>query len=265
VLVRQLPDRRRFLMAYDLASGWTRQLVALGRDDRPTVDPTGISGVMETSTGPLTGPSSAPAGTASHLELIDLVSGVWSPLTPATEGVFDTRPVFNRAGDGWVYFLRSDSASHGETAKLLRVDPNTGAVQAVLGSGVGQFALEPGGLTALVYAGWCLADGSCGGAWRLDLSTGRFVVHPFDPVLEGALAWTADGSWFAHTQHAEASRATLSYRCSGGRSAQPRRCWSGPPAWAAPCSGACTAHWAGHRTAPESCCRGTSSPARVTG
>ena len=69
------------------------------------------------------------SGTASHLVMIDLTTGERQPLTAPTEGVLDHAPIWNRSGDGWVYFLRSGSAV--ATGALWRVDPSTGDLEQV--------------------------------------------------------------------------------------------------------------------------------------
>jgi hypothetical protein len=203
VVVRQLSDGSRVLVAYGLDDGATRRLTTLQREDHPSVDAAGTSVVVEQYTGTADPKSRSQAGTASHLVLVDLATGARRDLTTEKAGVLDQWPAWNRAGDGWVYFQRSVPAT--ETSGLWRADPSTGEVEEVPhGSGVfgERFVLEPGGRTAWVWAGWCDEAGQCGGSWRLDLTTGTYSRHPFDKVVGGELAWTPDGTWFAYSQTA---------------------------------------------------------------
>jgi hypothetical protein len=202
VAVRQLPDRSRVLVAYDLDDGTTRQLTTLDREDHPTVDAAGTSVVVEQYTGTANLRPWVTSGTASHLVLIDLATGSRRALTAQKAGVLDQWPAWNRAGDGWIYFQRSVPAIR--TSGLWRVDPSTGEVEEVPhGSGVfgERFVLEPEGRTAWVWAGWCDEAGQCGGSWRLDLTTGSISRHPFDKVVGGDVAWTPDGTWFAYSEN----------------------------------------------------------------
>jgi hypothetical protein len=196
VAARQLSDDSRVLVAYDLDDGTTRELATLQREDHPTVDATGTSVVVQQYTGTAEagkGPWGRP-GTGAHLVLIDLATGARQRLTATTEGVFDQDAVWNRDGDGLVYFVRWDPNGH---RSLWRVDPSSDEVeQAPHGDGVSQFVLEPGGRTAWVQGGW-----GTGGAWRLDLATGSVTRHPFDPMVGGDLAWTPDGTWLAYSEH----------------------------------------------------------------
>jgi hypothetical protein len=186
-------------MAYG-PSGQTRTLVPLGRDDEPTVSPDGTEVVVTTHTGPISRRDArwAPwrlSGTGTHLTLISLVDGSRQPLTHQVKGRFDTSPTWNRAGDGWVYFLRS--------GRLMRLLPRTDEVRHVPhGDGISQFVLEPGGKTAWVEASWCRPGDGCGGAWRLDLGSGAVKPHTFDPAVSGDLAWSPDGARLAYAPNA---------------------------------------------------------------
>jgi hypothetical protein len=196
VVVRGLPDGSQVLVAYDLDDGTTRQLATLAREEHPTLDAAGTSVVVEQYTGTADPqPLDVQSGGASHLVLIDLATGSRRGLTASTEGVFDHAAVWNRFGDGWVYFLRSGPAV--PSGGLWRVSPRTGEVQqAPHGPGVSQFVLEPGGRSAWVQGGW-----GVGGAYRLDLATGGVARHPFDPAVGGDLAWSPDGTWLAYTEN----------------------------------------------------------------
>jgi Tol biopolymer transport system component len=210
VAVRELSDGSRVLVAYDLDEGTTRELAPLEPGDYyPTVDVAGTS-VVVASYGEKPSPDAeyAPA----HLVLVDLATGERRPLTERKDEVTDSDPQWNRAGDGWVYFLHGDP----HTAGLWRVDVNTGEVEEVLnGAGVfwGGFALEPGGGSIFVGSPLCWFDktspcpsetGFPAEFTRLDLATGNVARHPFKgdsrwPI--GDVAWTPDGAWFAHTQN----------------------------------------------------------------
>jgi hypothetical protein len=197
VFARERLDGSRFLMAYGFESAQTRTLVAIGRADEPTVDPTGTAVVVSVYTGRITQPdlSWAQSGTGSHLVLINLDDGSRRALTRKVKGVFDTSPAWNRAGDGWVYFLRSE--------RLLRVQPDTGQLQRVPhGNGISQFVLESGGKTAWVYSRWCFPGDGCGGEWRLNLVTGAVRPHTFRAVVGGDVTWSPDGTWVAYAPNA---------------------------------------------------------------
>ena len=204
VAARQLSDDSRVLVAYDLDDGTTRELAKLQREDHPTVDATGTSVVVEQYTGTRWHPWRED-GTGSHLVLIDLTTGARQELTTEHSGVFDRQPVWNRTGDGWVYFVRTaDAGTASSTPALWRVDPSTGHVQRAPQAAdvpVTVFVLERDGQIAWVSAGWCDEQGYCGGPWRLDLTTGDHTRHLFDPRDEGALAWTPDGHRLAYTEH----------------------------------------------------------------
>jgi hypothetical protein len=222
VAARQLSDDSRVLVAYDLDDGTTRQLATLQREDHPTVDATGTSVVVEQYTGT---PDPAlqswrETGTGSHLVLIDLTTGARQELTTEHSGVFDRQPVWNRTGDGWVYFLRVGPAvttmASWAGADLWRVSPVTGDLQKVphgavqqapADTGIRQFVLEPGGRTAWVQTDLFIETGGQNQAvGRLDLATGRVTRHPYDPgpdLGQGvSLAWSPDGAWFALTDNA---------------------------------------------------------------
>jgi hypothetical protein len=203
VAARQLSDGSRVLIAYDLGDGTTKQLTTLQREDHPTVDATGTSVVVQQYTGTAeTDPWGKP-GTGSHLVLIDLATGARGALTAATRGVLDQAPVWNRTGDGWVYFVRTvDAGTASAMSTLWRVDPSTGDVQRAPQAAdvpVSRFVVERDGQIAWVQAGWC--DKDCGGAWRLDLTTGGHTRHQFDPVSGGDWAWTPDGTRLAYSAH----------------------------------------------------------------
>jgi hypothetical protein len=221
VVVRELSDGSRVLVAYDLDDGTARQLTTLEGDCHPTVDATGTSVVVAHITTPdgascVRGAYVDSVGT-SHLVLIDLATGDRQVLTEQREGVMDLWPAWNRAGDGWVYFKRRDSVAH--TTGLWRVDPSTGEVQEVL-SGEGMywahFAVEPGGRSIWVSLQPCQFDEAipCDESsvneaaapaqfTRLDLTTGSISLHPFDNGGSGSIydvAWTPDGGWFAYAR-----------------------------------------------------------------
>jgi hypothetical protein len=188
VFEREVLDGGRFLMAYDLGTGKVRTLAPIGRDDQPTVNRAGTGVVVVTHTGRVTNPNTPwlQSGTGSHLVLISLVDGSRRPLTQTVKGGFDSSPTWNRAGDGWIYFLRS--------GRLMRVRAGTGQVEPVPhGDGVSQYVLEPGGKTAWVSARWC-GSPQC----RLNLVTGAAEPHSFQAAVGGDVAWSPDGAWLAY-------------------------------------------------------------------
>jgi Tol biopolymer transport system component len=210
VIDRELSDGSRVLVAYGLDDGTTRQLTTLDGEDRtPTVDATGTSVVVANYPVPPNDPEPTNADhlVTSHLVLVDLTTGERQPLTEQHEGVADQSPQWNRAGDGWVYFTRSDYNTN--RVGLWRVDPRTGEVEEVPnGAGVlaGAFAVEADGRHVRAdNPNWTDDTGTqhAGMAWRLDLTTGSISLHPFDngePGSIGDVAWTPDGAWFAYTQ-----------------------------------------------------------------
>ena len=199
VMVGQLPGGRRWLVCYDLASEQTRGLVVLGRDDHPTVDPAGAVVMVQTWTGPMIEAFAAHvpvAGTGSHLESIDLATGARPALTPTSAEVFDTRPVGNRAGDGWVYFVRAGAAATGAGAGLMRVDPGTGDVQAVPHrSGVTRSPWSPAGRPPGCGPAGATSTGAVGpGGWTWPQGGSRStVVNAGERPTHGAVLPGTDG------------------------------------------------------------------------
>jgi hypothetical protein len=193
VFPRELTNGDRVLMAYGFATGQVQTLAPLDREDHPSVNRSGAVVVVVTHTGRATN-SDTPwiqSGTGSHLTLVNLADGSRRQLTPTVKGQFDVSPTWNRAGDGWIYFLRSE--------RLMRVRSGTGQVEPVPhGHGISTFVLEPGGTTAWVYARWCFPGDGCGGEWRLNLITGAVEPHAFQTPVGGDLAWSPDGAWVAY-------------------------------------------------------------------
>jgi hypothetical protein len=204
VIVREYADGDRALVAYEFASGRTRELVPLSWDEDPAVSPDGTQVVVVRANGPARDEGSKLwlAKSGSHLVLIDLATREERSLTAVEPRTWVRDPKWNRA-DGRVYYLALAGQFQAQTA-LRRFDPSTEAIGlAPHGKGVSQFELESDGRHAWVYAPWKWPNGQRGGAWRLDLLTGQVRPHRYQQAISGELAWTVAGDRIAMTQNVE--------------------------------------------------------------
>ncbi len=200
IIVRELPDGERMLVAYDLADGTLEELVSLSRDEDPTVSPDGEQVVLVRANGPLRDPVTNrwSAKSGAHLVLIDLVDGDERMLTPVAYRTRRYSPQWNHV-DGWVYYL--EQAEH-DPMRLMRVNPETAQTERVPhGRSVTGFTLQPDERYAWVRATWC-ADRRAGcpcEAWRLDLTSGLATLHRAQVCEADSLVWAASGDRLAFT------------------------------------------------------------------
>jgi hypothetical protein len=207
VIVRELQDGRRRLVAYDFTTGQTKELVPLGRDENPAVSPDGTQVVVERANGPWRDPITNHwlAKSGSRLVLINLIDGDETQLTPIVEGTRVQTPQWNRV-DGWLYYITSTPGPEKpRTNRLMRVRPDSGQIQRVPhGRGVTDFTLEPDGRHARVLTFWRWPNSPTrGGAWRLNLETGQTALHALHTYQSGDVAWAPSGNRVAITANFE--------------------------------------------------------------
>jgi hypothetical protein len=227
VIVRELPDGQRRLVAYDFTTAQTKDLVALSRDENPAVSPDGTHVVVERANGPWRDPITTHwlAKSGSRLVLINLINGDETQLTPIVEGTRAQTPQWNRH-DGWIYYITSTpTTGNTRTTHLIRLQPDTGQTQPVPhGRGVIDFTIEPNGRHAWVSTFWRWPDSPTrGGAWRLNLNTGKTSLLGLHGYQGGDVAFTPSGNRVAITANVESGWLSVAPWPDG---------WSPPPdAW----------------------------------
>ncbi len=230
VIVRELPDGQRRLVAYDFTTGLTKDLVSISRDENPAVSPDGTQVVVERANGPERDPITNHwlAKSGSHLVLISLIDGDQQVVTPIAPGARVHTPQWNRF-DGWIYYTVSTPApGKTRTNHLMRLRSDTGQTQRVPhGRGVFEFTLEPDGKHAYVHTLWHWPSMPNwgrrirGGAWRLNLETGHVSLHALQAYeYFGDVSWTPSGSRVAITHNVESGWLSVAPWPDG---------WSPPP------------------------------------